>query len=215
MKKILFVFIFIFLVGTNAVAVSHTVTFNFVKSDEKIKSAQGILVDAKQIKFIDDVKIINTNSLIKIVFNIDGANSNFVGAVIEKEDGEREYSGMKALSSFAEKKELAECVSKVADITLLAGQESLLIELVEVRNKRKDLLDKNIETLFSPDLIFMLTNLEKYFGFTYDAPIDLSLSKEDLLVRLERIKIALNNVDVHKASRMRIERAEHIIKNEK
>ena len=89
---------------------------------------------------------------------------------------------------------------------MLSGQESVLSELVTTRKKRQELLYKEISKLMSEDMIFVLNNLEKYFGLTYDDPLGLELPKEDLLIRLSFLKLAIKNSDAHKLNRVRVEK---------
>ncbi len=216
MKKIC-IFLIITLISVANVNASQTIAITFPNNQEDdsqhVKLAKGLLLKGEELIVIDDVKVDATGNFIRVVFNVSANDQNFVGAFIEDEDGKREYSSMKQISSFiSQEKELAQCSPKTVDITLLAGNESLLMELVQVRQKSANLLDEEIAKLLSEDLIFTINNLEKYFGLTYDTPISANMPKEDLLIRLKRIQVALTNVKTHEATRVRIERDGHIIK---
>ena len=176
---------------------------------DNIKIAKGVVV-AKDgtLKIIDKTNYIKFKSGTMVTFNIDTADKNvLVGAFSQDNNNERKFSTIKTLREYVKDEvKLPVCSNKKADITLLSGQESVLSELVTTRKKRQELLYKEISKLMSEDMIFVLNNLEKYFGLTYDDPLGLELPKEDLLIRLSFLKLAIKNSDAHKLNRVRVEK---------
>ena len=176
---------------------------------DNIKIAKGVVV-AKDgtLKIIDKTNYIKFKSGTMVTFNIDTADKNvLVGAFSQDNKNERKFSTIKTLREYVKDEvKLPVCSNKKADITLLSGQESVLSELVTTRKKRQELLYKEISKLMSEDMIFVLNNLEKYFGLTYDDPLGLELPKEDLLIRLSFLKLAIKNSDAHKLNRVRVEK---------
>lgn len=176
---------------------------------DNIKIAKGVVV-AKDgtLKIIDKTNYIKFKSGTMVTFNIDTADKNvLVGAFLQDNNNERKFSTIKTLREYVKDEvKLPVCSNKKADITLLSGQESVLSELVTTRKKRQELLYKEISKLMSEDMIFVLNNLEKYFGLTYDDPLGLELPKEDLLIRLSFLKLAIKNSDAHKLNRVRVEK---------
>ena len=176
---------------------------------DNIKIAKGVVV-AKDgtLKIIDKTNYIKFKSGTMVTFNIDTADKNvLVGAFSQDNNNERKFSTIKTLREYVKDEvKLPICSNKKADITLLSGQESVLSELVTTRKKRQELLYKEISKLMSEDMIFVLNNLEKYFGLTYDDPLGLELPKEDLLIRLSFLKLAIKNSDAHKLNRVRVEK---------
>ena len=176
---------------------------------DNIKIAKGVVV-AKDgtLKIIDKTNYIKFKSGTMVTFNIDTADKDvLVGAFSQDNNNERKFSTIKTLREYVKDEvKLPVCSNKKADITLLSGQESVLSELVTTRKKRQELLYKEISKLRSEDMIFVLNNLEKYFGLTYDDPLGLELPKEDLLIRLSFLKLAIKNSDAHKLNRVRVEK---------
>ena len=176
---------------------------------DNIKIAKGVVV-AKDgtLKIIDKTNYIKFKSGTMVTFNIDTADKDvLVGAFSQDNNNERKFSTIKTLREYVKDEvKLPICSNKKADITLLSGQESVLSELVTTRKKRQELLYKEISKLMSEDMIFVLNNLEKYFGLTYDDPLGLELPKEDLLIRLSFLKLAIKNSDAHKLNRVRVEK---------
>ncbi|MDD7472917.1 MAG: hypothetical protein SPJ04_07815 [Bdellovibrionota bacterium] len=176
---------------------------------DNIKIAKGVVV-AKDgtLKIIDKTNYIKFKSGTMVTFNIDTADKDvLVGAFSQDNNNERKFSTIKTLREYVKDEvKLPVCSNKKADITLLSGQESVLSELVTTRKKRQELLYKEISKLMSEDMIFVLNNLEKYFGLTYDDPLGLELPKEDLLIRLSFLKLAIKNSDAHKLNRVRVEK---------
>ncbi len=176
---------------------------------DNIKIAKGVVV-AKDgtLKIIDKTNYIKFKSGTMVTFNIDTADKDvLVGAFSQDNNNERKFSTIKTLGEYVKDEvKLPVCSNKKADITLLSGQESVLSELVTTRKKRQELLYKEISKLMSEDMIFVLNNLEKYFGLTYDDPLGLELPKEDLLIRLSFLKLAIKNSDAHKLNRVRVEK---------
>lgn len=176
---------------------------------DNIKIAKGVVV-AKDgtLKIIDKTNYIKFKSGTMVTFNIDTADKDvLVGAFSQDNNNERKFSTIKTLREYVKDEvKLPVCSNKEADITLLSGQESVLSELVTTRKKRQELLYKEISKLMSEDMIFVLNNLEKYFGLTYDDPLGLELPKEDLLIRLSFLKLAIKNSDAHKLNRVRVEK---------
>ena len=176
---------------------------------DNIKIAKGVVVAQDgTLKIIDKTNYIKFKSGTMVTFNIDTADKNvLVGAFSQDNNNERKFSTIKTLREYVKDEvKLPVCSNKKADITLLSGQESVLSELVTTRKKRQELLYKEISKLMSEDMIFVLNNLEKYFGLTYDDPLGLELPKEDLLIRLSFLKLAIKNSDAHKLNRVRIEK---------
>ena len=149
---------------------------------DNIKIAKGVVV-AKDgtLKIIDKTNYIKFKSGTMVTFNIDTADKDvLVGAFSQDNNNERKFSTIKTLREYVKDEvKLPVCSNKKADITLLSGQESVLSELVTTRKKRQELLYKEISKLMSEDMIFVLNNLEKYFGLTYDDTLGLELPKED------------------------------------
>ena len=176
---------------------------------DNIKIAKGVVV-AKDgtLKIIDKTNYIKFKSGTMVTFNIDTADKDvLVGAFSQDNNNERKFSTIKTLREYVKDEvKLPVCSNKKADITLLSGQESVLSELVTTRKKRQELLYKEISKLMSEDMIFVLNNLEKYLGLTYDDPLGLELPKEDLLIRLSFLKLAIKNSDAHKLNRVRVEK---------
>ena len=176
---------------------------------DNIKIAKGVVV-AKDgtLKIIDKTNYIKFKSGTMVTFNIDTADKDvLVGAFSQDNNNERKFSTIKTLREYVKDEvKLPVCSNKKADITLLSGQESVLSELVTTRKKRQELLYKEISKLMSEAMIFVLNNLEKYFGLTYDDPLGLELPKEDLLIRLSFLKLAIKNSDAHKLNRVRVEK---------
>ena len=176
---------------------------------DNIKIAKGVVVAQDgTLKIIDKTNYIKFKSGTMVTFNIDTADKNvLVGAFSQDNNNERKFSTIKTLREYVKDEvKLPVCSNKKADITLLSGQESVLSELVTTRKKRQELLYKEISKLMSEDMIFVLNNLEKYFGLTYDDPLGLELPKEDLLIRLSFLKLAIKNSDAHKLNRVRVEK---------
>lgn len=206
MKKINLLFILTLLVFVQS-GFANIISVNIVGEVEETSEVKGVLVTNDEIKFIDRVNFTKNDDGVTVSFSVDEKQGDtLVGAYIKNQNGEKIYSTLKPVSEFfKEEKPLNICAPKKADVTLLAGQESALRELISTRKKRQDLLNKEIDKLLSFEMLYVLNNLEKYFGLTYDKPLSKELDKNELLARLAYLKIAVKNLDVNKLSRVRIE----------
>lgn len=200
--------LFILTLFLASIAKADIVSVEIPTTLENIKTVKGIIVSQNKIRFIDNVNYIQNKNNVSVSFSVDGSDKgDFVGAFLQSENGEKVYSTLKTISKrFDEDGDLPICTSKKADITLLAGQESALRELVSTRKQRQDLLKNEINKLLNEDMLYTLSNLEKYFGLNYDKPLDVNLESEELLFRLSYLKNAVKNLDLHKLNRVRIEK---------
>lgn len=210
MKRIKLLFIFIFIFTLLVIAQSSfasIVSIDIYGEIDETSQVKGVVVTQDKIELVDKVKYTKSENGIVVSFNVqDDLKDSYVGAYIKKQNGEKIYSTLKSLQDFnKEEKILNSCPPRKADITLLAGQESALKELISTRKKRQELLNNEINKLLTPEILYVLNNLEKYFGLTYDKPLSAELDTHELLIRLAYLKIAVKNLDVNKLSRVRIE----------
>ncbi|MGI6681277.1 MAG: hypothetical protein ACOX3T_07350 [Bdellovibrionota bacterium] len=177
---------------------------------EDIKSTKGVIVKKGKIDFIEKVDFSKNVNTVSVLINVSNAKENsasLVGAVLEDTNGKKIYSTLKPIAKYLyDEKDLPFCPHEKANITLLSGQESALKELIATRKKRQVILENEIKSLLSENMIYVLGNLEKYFGLVHDKPLSANLESEELLIRLSHIKIAIKNLDAHKLRRVRVER---------
>ena len=190
------------------ISYADIVKVNVPKSIEDVKSAKGIVVSDGKINFIDNVNYTKNNLGVLVTFDVKDLNEDvLIGAYIEDENLEKHYSVLKSgLEYIGKDKSLPLCQNKKVDISMLDGNNAVLKELVVTRKNIQKKYDAQIKSILDDNMIYVLSNLEKYFGLTYDKPLSSELPSQELLLRLSYLKIAIKNLDVHKLNRIRVEK---------
>lgn len=206
--KFLYFILLLFIFSTECFSASKVVSVPVAVNDDDIEYAKGIFYSNEELKLIDAVRVSKYEEKVLVSFDIDGKNEDFVGAFVKDNEGNIIYSKMIPFSDFfKEKVELPWCDHQKINIPLIAGQESLLIELVNNRNQQVQGYNEKTRTLLEDqDFLNMLSTLEKYFGFVYDKPLSANLDANELLIRLKNIEISLHKNEVNKTQRVRVER---------
>ncbi|MCB0320165.1 MAG: hypothetical protein KDD60_04510 [Bdellovibrionales bacterium] len=84
-------------------------------------------------------------------------------------------------------------------------QAQLLRSLVEIRQRRVQVIQKTIKEMAVPALVERLTRLESQFGFQYKEPFSAELSATEIAARLDALYHAITRYKFYKGQRERLE----------
>lgn len=71
-------------------------------------------------------------------------------------------------------------------------QRALFESLIDIRSRRREIFEKKLQDLLTPELATKLAKLERNFGLQVDSPLSATLHPASLAYRLERLKFAID-----------------------
>lgn len=131
----------------------------------------------------------------------DATKDAYVSAMVTSAEGQRAFGDVRRLDSSDPREtffNLPACPPEKLPGSVVLDRTGRIGSLVEVRARLREASQQRVAEIMSGDFLVRLRKLEEFFGLGHGAELSPQLNPVDLVDRLSRLQLAINNYEIAK-----------------